>query len=59
VKKLKFVTRDDLPSEGPINHIDLVSNASVHLEMEKGPITWHAVTTDDKRLSMDIPIAVP
>jgi hypothetical protein len=27
--------------------------------MEKGAITWHAVTPDDKRLSMDIPIAVP
>jgi hypothetical protein len=58
VKKLSFVTRDDLP-EGPIDHIDLVSDASVHLDKEKGAITWHAVTTDNKRLSMDIPIAVP
>jgi len=58
VKKLQFVTRDNLP-EGPIDHIDLVSDALVHLEKEKGAITWHAVTNDDRRLSMDIPIEVP
>jgi hypothetical protein len=39
--------------------LDLVSDASVHLEQEKGAITWHAVTEDDRRLSMDIPIEVP
>jgi hypothetical protein len=58
VKKMRFITRDNLP-EGLIDHIDLVSDASVHLEKEKGAITWHAVTNDDRRLSMDIPIEVP
>jgi hypothetical protein len=57
-KHLKFVTGDNLPY-GPIEKLDLVSDASVHLEQEKGAITWHAVTEDDRRLSMDIPIEVP
>lgn len=58
VKKLRFATRDNLP-RGTIAQIDLVSDASVHLEKEKGAITWHAVTSDNRRLSMDIPIEVP
>ena len=52
------MTRDYLP-QGTIDHIDLVSDASVHLEKEKGAITWHAVTRNDEKLSMDIPIEVP
>jgi hypothetical protein len=50
-KKLRIITRDDLP-EGPIDHVDLVSDAAVHVEREKGAITWHAVTEDKKRLSI-------
>ena len=57
-KQVRFVTRNDLP-EGPIERIDVVSDASVHTEKEKGAITWQAVTEDDRRLSMDIPIEVP
>lgn len=57
-KRVRIVTRDYLP-QGTIDHIDLVSDASVHLEKEKGAITWHAVTENDEKLSMDIPIEVP
>jgi hypothetical protein len=56
-KKIRIVTRDDLP-QGWIDHIDLVSDAAVHVAKEKGAITWHAVTEDNRRLSMDIPIDV-
>jgi hypothetical protein len=56
-KKVRIVTRDDLP-QGWIDHIDLVSDAAVHVAKEKGAITWHAVTEDNRRLSMDIPIEV-
>jgi hypothetical protein len=45
-------------TEGQIEHVDLVSDAAVHVEKEKGAITWHAVTKDKKRLSMDVPIEV-
>jgi hypothetical protein len=58
VKKNRILTRDDLP-QGDIDHIDLVSDAAVHVSKEKGAITWHAVTKDDRRRCMDIPIEVP
>jgi hypothetical protein len=57
-KRVRILTRDNLP-QGTIGQLDLVSDASVHLEKEKGAITWHAVTQDNRWLSMDIPIKVP
>jgi hypothetical protein len=56
-KQVHIITRDDLP-HGPIDHIDLVSDAAVHVEKEKGAICWHAVTSDNRRLSLNIPIEV-
>jgi hypothetical protein len=58
LKKKRILTRDDLPS-GDIEHIDLVSDAAVYASQGKGAITWHAVTKDDRRRCMDIPIEVP
>jgi hypothetical protein len=56
-QKQRIITRDDLPS-GTIEHIDLVSDAAVYPSQGKGAVTWHAVTKDNRRRSMDIPIEV-
>lgn len=56
-KQVQIITRDDLPN-GPIDHIDLVSDAAVHVDKQKGVICWHAVTSDNRRLSFNIPIEV-
>jgi hypothetical protein len=56
-KQVRIITRDDLPND-LIDHIDLVSDAAVHVEKEKGAICWHAVTSDNRRLSFNIPIEV-
>ena len=57
LKQVRIITRDDLPND-LIDHIDLVSDAAVHVEKEKGAICWHAVTSDNRRLSFNIPIEV-
>ena len=51
------IIRDDLPVL-TTDHIDLVSDAAVHVAEKKGAICWHALDKEDRRLSAYKPIFV-
>ena len=52
------IIRDDMPRT-EISHVDIVSDAAVHVDRMKGAICWHAVDNNGNRLSASKPIEVP
>ena len=52
------VLRSDM-TDSAYEHVDIVSDAAVHVDRGEGAVCWHAVAPDETRLSASRPIEVP